>query len=128
MSIPAGTSKDNATKYLLTLQILFDHLKHHRSDAQSSEAQETTVYAFTRPGTAAFGAYLNANSVHCFVGLDGNVGDRANFLVQARYVHILYQALKLGIRVAVLNDMEIRNTKVSIPLIPASESPSTNQG
>lgn len=72
------------------------------------------MYDFPRPDALTFGDYLKANAVRCFVGLDGNAGDGTDLEVQARYVHVLYQALKLEMRVAVLNDMEIRNNKACI--------------
>ncbi|KAK8083334.1 hypothetical protein PG996_002115 [Apiospora saccharicola] len=97
--------------------ILFHHLKHRRIDGQDSKTQEPSVYEFPRPDAPAFGEYLKANAVRCFVGLDGNVGDGADLEVQALYVQVLYQALKLEIRVAVLNDMEIRNNKIFANII-----------
>ncbi|KAK8139595.1 hypothetical protein PG984_000718 [Apiospora sp. TS-2023a] len=114
MSIPAGTSMHNSSKYLLTSRILFHHLKHQCPDEETSALQDAYVYEFARPDAPAFAEYLKANAVRCYIGLDGDVSNGVDTLAQARYVHVLYQALKLDIRVAVLNDLEIRNNKVSI--------------
>ncbi|KAK7922972.1 hypothetical protein PG985_007043 [Apiospora marii] len=110
---------ENTTKYLLATQILFRHLQHH-SDDPDCVSQGAFVYEFSRPCAPAFGEYLKANAVRCFIGLGGAVGDGAGIQARARYVFVLYQALRLDVKVAVLDDLEIRNNKIFASVISPS--------
>ncbi|KAK8089884.1 hypothetical protein PG997_004845 [Apiospora hydei] len=120
MSIPPGTSEENTNKYLLASQVLFHHLQHH-SDDSDNEPQRTFVYEFSGPGAPAFREYVKENAVRCFLGLDGDIGDGAGLQARARYVHVLCQALKLDIKIALLNDLEIRNNKIFASVISPTD-------
>ncbi|KAK7952253.1 uncharacterized protein PG986_007981 [Apiospora aurea] len=91
MSIPPGTSKENTNKYLLASQVLFHHLQHHSDDSEN-EPQRAFVYEFSGPDASAFKEYVKANA-----------------------------ALKLDIKVALLNDLEIRNNKMFASVISPTD-------
>ncbi|KAF4979437.1 hypothetical protein FZEAL_4361 [Fusarium zealandicum] len=110
LCVPRGVSGENQiSKYLLARRILIEHLS--RSDLGFQ------ILEFDSFESDECQSYLASHAIHFMLCDDGASGEQDE---EVRLRHLIWQVMKSGKNVAVINSVAWKSSKIFMPLLSAS--------